>query len=294
MPLPALVHRLQHTLAKYRLGYRPTDLVLDVGSGNRPHPRADLLCDLLVADDGERGGALVVDRPLVGGALERLPFKDGAFGYAHAAHILEHVADPLAAVRELTRVARAGYVETPAEFGGKLLDMPFHRWYVRQEGQGLVFTGKDRGMHDDHLCEKAYGLWHHDGQFRSFFWRHLDLFLVRVEWEGQLEARLEGPTEPLRWQAEEAGVAEASSKDEEGGWAARSRRLMRDYYRSGWYGPKRAVDLQAICQCPACGGGLAFGEPAIACQNPACGRSYGWLRPEAGLAVPMLILPEGA
>src|SRR3989338_7554755 len=175
----SLLTRARFFARKFNLGFKPTDLVLDVGSGNDPHPRADVLVDKFVSDDTERQGRLVADRPLVGGDLEHLPFQDGAFDFVIASHVLEHVTDPLKATAELARVGKRGYVETPAEFGGKLMDLPGHRWYVREEAGVLIFTGKSVAMYDDQLNHVAFTLWGaKDDTWMRFFQAHRELFFV--------------------------------------------------------------------------------------------------------------------
>lgn len=274
---------------KFRLGFRPGDLVLDVGSGNDPHPRADILCDKFVLDDTEREGRLVADRPIVGGDLEALPFRDQSIDFVIASHVLEHVTDPQKAVSELQRVAKRGYIETPAEFGGKLMDLPGHRWYVRQEGDTLIFSGKSVGMFDDHLNGVMFGMWKRDRGFMRFFWDHPDLFFVRYRWEGKIPIRVIPPAgqliEPetfLHSNVEEARVTKSRRRS--------PRELikdsLRDYYRSPFYGPARAVSLEALCACPHCGGVLAFEDDLASCL--ACPTDYPLLRSGAA-RVPMLL-----
>src|SRR6187431_958755 len=86
-------------------------LVLDVGSGDKPHWRADVLVDRYISAEhaGQRSGraAARVSRPLFDADAAALPFADGVFDYAICSHVLEHVPDPAAVVAELTRIARA-------------------------------------------------------------------------------------------------------------------------------------------------------------------------------------------
>jgi hypothetical protein len=53
--------------------------------------------------------------------------------------VLEHVPDPLRAARELSRVARRGFIELPSRTGEMMNGNPTHRWVVDREGDTLVF-----------------------------------------------------------------------------------------------------------------------------------------------------------
>jgi SAM-dependent methyltransferase/uncharacterized protein YbaR (Trm112 family) len=281
--------RLRFFSRKFTMGFKPGDLVLDVGSGNDPHPRADLLCDKFVLDDAEREGKLVADRPMVGGDLDNLPFKDQSIDFLITSHVLEHVADPARAIAEMRRVAKRGYVETPAEFGGKLQDLPGHRWYVRQEGNVLVFTGKTKGMFDDHLNGVCFGLWKQNDAYMRFFWSNLDLFFVRHTWDGELQCRVVEP-EGEAFVPEtffHANVEEAKlEKGDDRSPKAWLKNAIRDYYHSGFYGPKRTVNLQDVCACPQCKGALTFGTEEAVCAT--CRVSYPMLAAGA-TRVPMLL-----
>lgn len=285
----SLIARARFFARKFQLGFAPGDLVLDVGSGNDPHPRADVLVDKFVSDDTERQGRLVLDRPLVGGDLERLPFRDKAFDFVMASHVLEHVTDPLQAVAELTRVGKRGYVETPAEFGGKLMDLPGHRWYVRLEGDVLVFTGKSVAMYDDQLNHVAFTLWGaQDDTWMRFFQAHRELFFVEHRWEGALQARVVPP--PGELVAEEAFVKAAADavaeKAADRSLKARMKDAVRDYYHSRWYGPARPFDLGALCACPRCHAGLDLTGASARCLG--CQATYPIMASGAH-RVPMLL-----
>lgn len=145
---------------KLRLGIRRGDFVLDVGSGHDPHWRADVLLDYSLTDDVDRHAPLWRDkRPLVIGDIQRLPFRDKAFDFIICAHVLEHVQDPAAALEELSRVGRRGYIETPSEFGEKCGGLSNHRWFVNAEDGRLVFTRKPRPFFDDCLARHFHGMW---------------------------------------------------------------------------------------------------------------------------------------
>ena len=70
----------------------PTDaLVLDIGSGGNPYPRANVLLDAYEEGTERSNAPLIKDRPMVFGLAESLPFKDNSFDFVIASHVLERV-----------------------------------------------------------------------------------------------------------------------------------------------------------------------------------------------------------
>jgi SAM-dependent methyltransferase len=164
MGLSAAVHRWKFHLRR-RLRKPSQRRVLDVGSGHRPHEDATHLVDLLPEDDSERGKPLQhLGLPLLLATVESLPFKDKTFDYVYASHVLEHTLDPEAACRELMRIARAGYIETPSPFYEQGYNYPapergwsFHRWFVYLgKGDTLTFEPKTAQTIDE-FCDCRHG-----------------------------------------------------------------------------------------------------------------------------------------
>lgn len=122
----------------------PADaIVLDVGCGSFPNPAATLSCDMSLDEDRHRTGrATVIDRPFVLCDATKLPFRDGSIGFVIASHIAEHIEDPAAFCAELSRVAVAGYVETPSPLADYLLDEEYHQWRVGGSGSHIRFATK--------------------------------------------------------------------------------------------------------------------------------------------------------
>lgn len=177
------------------LGIRPGDRVLEVGGAANPFPRADVVCDLTFGATHQRNGAPGVFRSgvdYVEASAESLPFPDGAFDFVWCTQVLEHVPDPLRAARELSRVARRGFIELPSRTGEMMNGNPTHRWVVDREGDTLVFHPRTFVEHPfdnllyAHLFRDAAFRDRCDREFRNVL-NHQLLF------EGVLRVRVEAP-----------------------------------------------------------------------------------------------------
>jgi glycosyltransferase involved in cell wall biosynthesis len=122
--------------SRRRVRIRSDATVLDIGSGAFPNPRADILCELSPERESRTA---VIDRPFVVADAQALPFRDGALDYLVASHLAEHVEAPEELCREFSRVAAAGYVETPRPWFEAVLPVPNHRWVVRSSRGCLNF-----------------------------------------------------------------------------------------------------------------------------------------------------------
>lgn len=172
------------------MNIKTTDLVLDLGSGEKPDSRANVLCDRFVFDNRQRAGgfAIVINRPFIIGDGCRLPFKDKAFDYLICSHLLEHLANPTRLIKELMRVARAGYIETPSALGERLFGWDFHLWYVSVKNGTLWLQKKKEGRRFagffHRLIEKK--IW-----FRRFFEENQNQFYVSYEWKDTIKLKID-------------------------------------------------------------------------------------------------------
>jgi hypothetical protein len=162
MPVPAGFRDVLDSL--------PEDaLVLDVGGWAHPDPRADWVIDAgswatrgyydrlsgeRSASVGERfTEATWVERDVCD--PEPWPFLDGTFAFVVCGHILEDVRDPIRVCREMARVGRAGYIETPGALTEltRGVESPLwcgwhhHRWLVAEVGGELTFLLKPHHVH---------------------------------------------------------------------------------------------------------------------------------------------------
>lgn len=158
--LPAAIERILRTVAD-------DALVLDVGGWAAPFNRADWVLDLLPYESRGGGDAHgpAWERFRAGTWVQRdacdkapWPWPDDHFAFATCVMTLAELRDPIWVCHELSRVARAGYVELAtveselvheAPGGGPWLGREEHRWFCEMAGGELVFTHKPHSIHHD-------------------------------------------------------------------------------------------------------------------------------------------------
>lgn len=148
--LKSIEPRTRHTLYQSRFfdfGIAPGDTVLDMGSGHMPFPHATHLADISFSDHsiGRNGAAFtnVNGLPCWEVSVEKTDFADKQFDFVYCSHVLEHPDDPAAACRELIRIGKRGYIETPTQGKDAFLGSARasnHRWSVQQRGGKLIFS----------------------------------------------------------------------------------------------------------------------------------------------------------
>lgn len=117
-------------------------IILDIGSGGYPFPKATILADKFLETTQHRSENLIRDnRDFLILDIEFLPFKNKSVDYLYCSHILEHVNYPEAACKELIRVAKAGYIETPNFMKDALFAWAkgMHKWHTIKKGNRLFF-----------------------------------------------------------------------------------------------------------------------------------------------------------
>ena len=105
-PVPQVVTWLAERIA-------PDAKVLEIGPGNLPFPRANEFVDFVELGPDARAYA---QGPVhkIDAACSYLPFPDKSFDFVYARHVLEDMWNPFALCAEMSRVGKAGYIETPS------------------------------------------------------------------------------------------------------------------------------------------------------------------------------------
>lgn len=191
------------------LNFKSEWKVLDVGSGNRPNERANVLLEKELEETEHRSGAKAVvpdwKKIVLGDALN-MPFDEKEFDFVIASHVAEHIEDPELFCKELSRVGNRGYIETPGVLSEFFFNEPFHKWIVYKKKGTLIFKEKKNFKVFNeyiyrlfYLNSERYG--HRPkrsdsmllNKFVNFFrrnWKYLPYSFTRFSWESSIRCKV--------------------------------------------------------------------------------------------------------
>lgn len=246
-------------------------LVLEVGAGQSPQPRTDVVVEKYLFDDHERPGEATFsfNRPVVVADAEHLPFADDTFAYSICLHVLEHAVQPGRFAGELSRVSTAGFVQVPSRLAELTFGWDYHPWLIDKSGQTLVFEPK--------LDVRApagsefHGLFARDELTRLWFNAHRELWHHSLAWTDRLEVEVRGSSS-----AASTALAQVE-QTVQGLLEVTARRPL----------PRLSADARGALRCPSCQGCLLDVVDRMDCA--VCARSY----PCPG-GVPVLLLEAAA
>ena len=202
--------RIKFFFRKFNIGYKNSDLVLDVGSGNDPHPRADLLVDFAQKNYSRPFGLVKDERPFIVADIHALPFKSKIIDFVVCSQVLEHVDDPAKAVSELARIGRGGYIELPSVYFQKLADIAHHKWFTGTCDEGILFMRKKSPCFDIMLAKFFFevGDVKKDTLYRAWYYS-IGGNVVAYKWKDRIGCRIQDcPESDIDYSAFQRGLEE--------------------------------------------------------------------------------------
>lgn len=270
--------RLRHALFAFReqiawsIRHAPRGkFVLEVGSGNNPHLRANVLCEKYLYDDVHRGGGVALDRPLVAGDASALPFRTGVFDVIISSHLIEHLEDPRSFFQEAGRVADGGLFIAPSTVAEQLRGTPAHLWLIEQKGNVLHFTPKSRPICFP-VIHKFFAneVWSSSLKMNNFRLDHWKPLIITYIWTGQPECVVEG--EPFTSGFVQASTVAATATVRHNLIGVeRLRDYLKRWVRNAAHAllcSNHKIDWAEILACPRCHGSVSVSTSDVYC--PAC------------------------
>jgi SAM-dependent methyltransferase len=264
-------HSLAWSLRRLHVPVPKSALVLEVGSGGNPYFRSNVLIDAYEETRQRHYVPLVSDRPTVLGYAENLPFKDKAFDFVIASHVLEHSSDPDRFLCELERVAKAGYIEVPDALMERLNPYSDHRLEITVRKNRLIIRKKTATQVDPELVE-LYGNRANTiiagKSIPSFPFE----FHVRYYFSDRIEREIVNPEDDASWPAPEFNHQVSSRKIS---LRATFQSIVLQQIRRFFSQNRRNrnLNIATLLRCPTCkDGSIYMNSVSAVCK--ACSTSY--------------------
>lgn len=249
--LHSLLFPLRKLLCRIPLHF----LVVDVGSGGNPYPRANVLLDRPSKSIHRHGKPLVDSKLLILSNSLVMPFRNNAFDFSVCSHVLEHCEDPADFLSELERTSKSGYIETPSPIREQLKPFPIHLLEVGMDSSGLLISFKQAP--DGPFSLSSYYEFDSSHPLSLHLLRNPYLLVTRYFWDGHINVQYLNSPPSSSWikslesrspHASFASSLNLSSK-------VRIRRLFQ-YFISRVYSLLPSVSIEFymrnLVQCPKC------------------------------------------
>lgn len=245
-------------------------LVLDVGAGGNPYPRSDVLLDRLTGSAHRCGESMMIDRPVVFGDASRMPFKDKVFDFVIASHILEHMAEPVVFLKEMQRVGKAGYIETPNALFERLHPHHIHCLEILERNGVLHIHKKKQAVEDAYLGTKE--ILADSAPWGKYMFESPQMFHVRYFWDNEIKYEIDNPQVSCEWIEEinaqsVVGDIKESYLTDESGWRAWGLATLNQWYAYRRNRRLKNFDITSIMACPSCGDELQAVQNLLSCQG---------------------------
>ncbi len=83
--------------------------VLEIGPGQEPFTKATEFCGWTDEEQTRLGKYKIADA-----SSEMLPYKNKEFDFVYCRHVIEDLWNPINALKEISRISKEGYIETPS------------------------------------------------------------------------------------------------------------------------------------------------------------------------------------
>lgn len=157
------------------------DLVIDIGSGDKPFWRANVFLDNLSLGNLHRHSnteTVISFGNLVNSDITKTKFKDKAFDFSFCSHLLEHVERPDLVIKEIIRISKKGYIEVPNGVIEFIHPFHSHLWFILLSGKKLIFVRKGKKLHESLLSNSL--------KYSSLIEKTRDPF-IRLYWKNKIE-----------------------------------------------------------------------------------------------------------
>ena len=268
--------RIKWALRKLSLPVKHKEIVLDIGSGGYPYPRADFLVDRLSGAEHRNNFSLITDRITILSDARKLPFKDKSIDFSIASHILEHISNPEIFIKELVRVSKRGYIEVPSALFERLFPYNIHCLEIDAIDDELIIHKKGKPIIDGFMHSFFY--LDRKGKLGKIFHENPASFHVRFFWEDEIKFKIINKEVDSSWVEsiyldENSDSVNSNQLANSFTWRNLGYYLATLYYKRTRKKFRKHQLIKKILCCPDCHNDLEFNRNYTICRS--CSKEYG-------------------
>lgn len=169
------------------------DKVLEIGPGNSPYHRSDVLLELNYQNAEDRikqfghDHLLMSDKQIVFYDGGKFPFEDNSFDYIICSHVLEHIPDVDLFLSEIFRVAKRGYLEYPLVTYDYLYNFDVHLNFLKFSDGKMFLMKKNKTALNDFKPVQTFFLKTLNNNYGDFLQKIPHCFFEGFEWNKPFE-----------------------------------------------------------------------------------------------------------
>ena len=246
------LNKISWSLRRLHCPVAKDDLVLEVGSGDSPYFRSNILCDPYFETQERHYEKLVTDRITINAFAEQLPFKDNSFDFLIASHVFEHSKEPEKFISEIQRVSKAGYIEVPDAFMERLTNYKDHKIEITERDNTLIIRKKKDYIQDQELTELFRS--RVEKKFSTFISDNPEIFHVCYYWSkntGGIKCKILNPSQKLNWKSPVIKKSEYNKKRSFKKFLNKTSLSLARFFFSQHKRNKK-INLENILQCRTC------------------------------------------
>ena len=167
----------------------PNDVVLEIGPGNNPFHRSNILLELKYENEQDRVSQfghtekLITEKKVVYYNGKEFPFADKSFDYVICSHVIEHVPDVQFFLSEIFRVAKKGYLEYPLITYDYLYNFDVHLNFLKFNGTKMYLLKKESTVLNEFKPLNAFFLKTLNLGYGDFLGKIPECFFEGFEWD---------------------------------------------------------------------------------------------------------------
>ncbi|MFA6296272.1 MAG: class I SAM-dependent methyltransferase [Patescibacteria group bacterium] len=253
-----------------RLGIKPKEIVVDLGCGGRPLPRADIIVDKFLTGFTERPTDFIDNKAfIIQCDIDHLPFKNKSIDFVYSSHVIEHLNNPAICLNEMERIGKRGYITCPSALREQIMALKMHLWFAEIKDNKIILFRKKQpypefinNYFDKFLASEQSYIWH---SFERSFRKE---FFINYFWKNKINYVIHDLQNIQTWKI----AGETEFQPEKNFLLSIRKSIIIFTSQTIKKIFSKQIDIEKILCCPNCHGNIKINDEFVFCEK--CNEKY--------------------